>query len=171
MRLAKRKRPKRIDWPTAKIEYVTNAALTLADIATKYGVPEPATRKQAERNNWTEERAERGRILSQKVAEKSILDVVGELAKYNEQDLIAAKSLRALAGKRMQQANQGAALEPKDVRALAGAIESAQRIARLALGASTENTDTRITEIDSMTPTERRERIRQLHAELFPTVQ
>ena len=170
-KLLKRKQHKRIDWPAAKIEYVTNAALTLADIAAKYGTTMDATKQQCLRNNWVEERAERSRILSQKVTEKSILDIVGELAKYNEQDLIAAKSLRALAAKRMQSANQGQNLEPKDVRALAGAIESAQRIARLALGASTENTNTRITEIDNMTPDERRERIRQLHAELFPTVQ
>jgi homoaconitase/3-isopropylmalate dehydratase large subunit len=161
---------KRINWPAAKIEYVTNASLALADIAVKYGAKLGAVKAQALRKNWVEERAERSRILLQKVAEKATRAGIDELAAYNEQDILAAKSLRDLASKRMQQAQNGKPTA-QDLRCLAATVESAQRIARLALGASTENTDTRITEIDRMTPDERRERIRQLHAEIFPTVQ
>lgn len=122
---------------------------------------------RAGRENWTAERQAATAKLLQNVTEKTILDSAAELIRYNEQDLVAAKSLRALAAKKMQQAQQGT-LEARDLRSIAGAVESAQRIARLALGASTENTDTRISEVDRMTPEERRERIRQLHAELFP---
>jgi transposase-like protein len=129
--------PKRIDWPAAHAEYVNNAGLTYADIAAKYGINPSALRMRAGREQWTDQRQAAQAKLLQKVTEKTIHDTVAELAKYNEQDLIAAKALRSLAARQMQAGN----LEPKDVRALAGAIESAQRIARLALGASTENTE------------------------------
>jgi hypothetical protein len=87
------------------------------------------------------------------------------LTKYNEQDLVAAKAMRALVAKQMMKA-QDQELEPKDLRALSGALESAQRVARLALGASTQNTDSRtttVTEIERMTPDERAQHIRDLY--------
>lgn len=160
---------KRIDWPAAKNEYVNNAKLTYAEIAKKYRTTPGSVEQRAFREHWTAERAQRAKILFETVRDKSILDTVSELARYNEQDLAMAKVLRAAAARLIQDKDEE--LGPKDIRFLAGAVESAQRIARLALGASTENTDTRITEIDSMTPEQRRERIRQLHTELFPTVQ
>jgi hypothetical protein len=135
---ASKKLRKRIDWPAARAEYVNNAALTYAEVAEKYHAHVSNVRTRAARENWTGERTARTTFLLQKVAEKSTLDAVAELARYNEQDLMVAKALRSLAAKKMQQAQQGN-MEPRDIRALAGAIESAQRIARLALGASTEN--------------------------------
>lgn len=170
LKSAKSKPPKkRIDWPSARAEYVNNASLTYANIGQKYTVLETTVRKRASDENWTAERIARATALVQKATEKSILDSVAELTKYNEQDLIAAKSLRALAAKKMQQVQQGT-LEAKDLRALAGAVESAQRIARLALGASTENTDTRSTvilSIERMTPEARREHARTLYSQIF----
>jgi hypothetical protein len=168
-RLQKRRERKRIDWPAARAEYVTTASLTLADIAVKYGAQLGAVKQQALRNRWTEERAARSHFLWQKVAEKSLRDGVEELARYNEQDLQAAKALRALVAKKMQQVEQQGHIQARDLRSLAGAVESAQRIARLALGASTENTDTRISEAERMTPEERRNRINELHAQLVST--
>lgn len=161
---------KRIDWPAAKTEYINNAALTYADIAKKYGTKLGSVQAQAATNNWTEARAARSKLLQQRATEKSLTTAVDELAKYNEQDLLAAKALRSLIAKRMHEAQQ-TRIDARDLRSLAGAMESVQRVARLALGASTENADTRISEADRLTPEERRERIRQLHAELFPTVQ
>ena len=160
-------RNKRIDWPSARAEYVNNAALTYAEVAQKYGASPASVEKQAYRDNWTAERKARTQELSERVREKSIADTVSELTKYNEQDLVVAKNLRLIAARQMQQQN----LEPKDVRALAGAIESAQRVARLALGASTSNTDSRSTlvgEIERMTPEERRNHARGLYSQIFP---
>ena len=166
---AKPPHKKRIDWPAAKAEYVNNAALTCADIAKKYGAHEGNVRQRAARENWTAERSQKTAILLQKVTEKSVLDTVAELIKYNEQDLVAAKALRGIAARQMQNPS----LEPKDVRALAGALESAQRVARLALGASTANTDTRSTIIDrieQMSPEERRYHARDLYSQIFSDI-
>jgi hypothetical protein len=138
--------------------------LTLDDIAAKYRVKPGAVYAQAARDKWTDARNERAKILLEKVREKSVLNAVEELSQYNTEDLLAAKKIRVLAAKHMLNPK----IEPKDVRSLAGAVESAQRIARLALGASTENTETRMTEVERMTPQERREELRRLHAELFP---
>jgi hypothetical protein len=157
---------KRIDWPAAKIEYVTNAALTLDDIAKKYGATRDAVYQRSKREAWTGARAQRSQELSERVREKTLFNAVEELTHYNEQDLLAAKALRALVAKKLQAAQQSR-IEAKDLRALAVAVESAQRIARLALGAATATTETRISEIERMTPEERRERARQLHAQLF----
>jgi hypothetical protein len=68
-----------------------------------------------------------------------------ELAKYDESGLIAAKSIRAAAMRKLQEVQRAIEqqkelpLEPGEICSLASAVESAQRIARLALGASTEN--------------------------------
>ena len=151
---------------------MNNAALTYADIAAKYKTSPSSVEKRAFREKWTAERAERMKILSERVREKTITDTVSELTKYNEQDLIAAKAMRGLVAKQMKDAqDQQRRIEAKDLRALAGAMESAQRIARLALGASTTNTDSRntiINEIERLTPEERKDRARDLYSQIFP---
>jgi uncharacterized protein YjcR len=164
-------RRKGIDWPSARAEYVNNAGLTYGDIAAKYGCLEVTARKRGAEEGWTAERSARATALVQKVTEKATFDALGELTKYNEQDLIAAKAMRDLVGRQMQEAReQKRRILAKDLRALAGAMESAQRIARLALGASTANTDSRATiinEIERMTPEERAEHARSLYSRTF----
>ena len=72
---------------------------------------------------------------------------VQQLGRYNEQDLIVAKGLRAAALRKLQDAqtkliatpNSELKLECAEIRSLASAIESAQKVARPALGASIEN--------------------------------
>jgi hypothetical protein len=162
-----RMKRKRIDWLAARASYVNTAALTYADIAKRFGINPSALRMRAGRENWTAERQAATAKLLQNVTEKTIFDTAAELVRYNEQDLQAAKALRALVAKKIQHTQQQGHIEARDLRSLAGAVESAQRIARLALGASTENTDARISGAERLTPEERRNRINQLPAQLF----
>jgi hypothetical protein len=155
---------KRIDWVAAKADYVQNRSLLLCDIAAKYDTTLGTVTSQAHRDHWTEARIEHAKLVQQAAAKKSIADVVGELSRYNRQDLAVAKLLRTKAVRQLDRVDLG----PKDIRFLAGAIESAQRVARLALGAATENVESRVSAADQLTPEERRERLRQLHAQLFP---
>lgn len=67
-----------------------------------------------------------------------VLDHSKELSTYNQQDLFCAKALRATAARQLQSTSVHR-LICSDIRALAAAVESAQRIGRLALGASTSN--------------------------------
>lgn len=131
---------KRIDWVAAKIEYVNNPALRYEDIAQKYGTTEGTVRVRSHRESWTEARDARANLLQRNVTRKSMNAAAIELAKWNEQDLVVAKMGRILAGKQLKAANESTTpIAPKDLRMLMGALESAQRIARLALGASTTN--------------------------------
>jgi hypothetical protein len=153
-----------VDWKKARLTYINNAGMSYADVAAQHGCHKVTIQKRATRERWKEERERRAAFVHQKAAEKTVLSAVEELAQYNAADLQMAKALRSLAARRMSQGN----LEPKDLRAIAGAIESAQRVARLALGAATQVSDVTLTEADRMSVEERRERIRQLHKQLFP---
>lgn len=136
-----------VNWTKAKAEYV-NSSCTCAEIASKYGVKLGTVTARAGREDWTQDRAKRNSILLENAARKSILDTAQELVRYNERDLEIAKDLRAAVVRKLNDAQKQVAgnpdqplpLLPKDIRALAGALESVQRVARLALGASTENT-------------------------------
>lgn len=131
---------KRIDWVKAKIEYVNNPSVRFEDISDKYGAPMGTVQARAKRESWTDARAQRNVMLQQNATRKNVNVAAVELAKYNEQDLIVAKLGRALAAKKLKTAyDENTELPAKDLRMLMGAIESAQRIARLSLGASTSN--------------------------------
>jgi len=120
---------------------VNNAAMTYSDIAAKYGATDEAVRQRSVRENWPDERSKRSHALSLAVTQKSILNSVDELAKYNEQDIVIAKNLRTVAGRIIQSRHD--TLDPNELRSLSTAIVNAQRVARLALGASTENSNVR----------------------------
>ena len=57
-----------------------------------------------------------------------------DLAKFNADDLKMARAIRAKAAQMMQTATT-----PSQLQALAAAVDKAQKVGRLALGASTEN--------------------------------
>jgi transposase-like protein len=126
---------KRIDWPAVKSAYV-NGNETFAQVAVRHNLNANSLRRRAAREHWTTARAARADSLFEKVTERSVIDAAQELASYNAGDLRIAKELRDLVMQRLQ---NGSNLSPCDIRQLAGAIESVQRVARLSLGASTDN--------------------------------
>lgn len=129
---------KRIDWVSAKAAYVNSNVLTMQDIAEQYGSTPGTVSAMASRGKWTEDRAKRVHRLQENTTRKIITNVVDELARQNAADLDAAAKLRALILKKIA-ALKGEP-ESKDVRQLAGALESLQRVVHLALGAATELT-------------------------------
>ena len=137
---------RRIDWSAAKAAYVNDATLTLRQTAERYGASETAVHNRSAREGWTAARTLKAQTLVSQTTQRAIDDAAVELGKWNEQDLLLAKALRAQVGKKLQAASKlqaadsTATMESRDIRALALAAEAAQRIARLALGASTENT-------------------------------
>jgi hypothetical protein len=138
---------RRIDWSAAKAAYVNDSTLTLRQIAERYGASETAVHNRSSREQWTQARTQKAQMLFSQATQRAIDVAADELSKWNEQDLLLAKALRAQVGKKLQaasklQADEATAtttMESRDIRSLALAAESAQRIARLALGASTEN--------------------------------
>ena len=131
---------KRIDWAQAKADYVNHSGLTLDDIAQKYGVLPNTVKARASRENWTAAREAKSQMLLAATTRNAINASAQELATFNERDLAVAKAVRAMAVRKLQQDQSGKQLTCADIRQIASAVESAQRIARLALGATTENT-------------------------------
>ena len=117
---------KRIDWPAVKSAYV-NGNETFAQVAARHNLNANSLRQRAAREHWTAARAARADSLLEKVTERSVIDAAQELASYNAGDLLIAKELRDLVMQRLQKVRN---LSPCDIRQLAGAIESVQRVAR-----------------------------------------
>ncbi len=137
-----------VDWTAARTEYVNDPTLMLWQIAERYGARARLlfTLACATAEQWTHARAQKGQTLVSQTTQRAIDVAAVELSKWNEQDLLLAKALRTQVGKKLQAASKRqavdatATMESRDIRALALAAEAAQRIARLALGASTEKT-------------------------------
>jgi hypothetical protein len=121
------------DWAALKAEYVSTTCV-YEELARKYKVHPATLRRRAGKEQWRAARKRKQDLLLAETTNRSVINQAGELAKCNEQDLMLVKELRSLVTRQMQAER----LTPQDVRSLAGAIESAQRVARLALGASTE---------------------------------
>lgn len=127
------------NWQAAENEYI-HGSFTYGEIARRYGVNEPAVRQYARRHDWKKKR----RDLSQNVAENAqaiaIERRVNQLTQLNQDDIKISQAIRAQIAKVLSKAAiEDKTLTPAELRSLTGAHESAQRVVRLALGASTEN--------------------------------
>jgi hypothetical protein len=121
------------DWTAIKLAYI-NSSKTLREVAEEFGVKAPGVFTRAAKENW---QAERKQIQDEtsKIVNESLKDLrVSELAMYNAADLDAAKEIRNKALQMME-----AATGPHELKAIAGAIDTASKVARLALGVATEN--------------------------------
>lgn len=121
------------DWAALKVEYV-NSSLQYKELADKHGLKEGTVRQRANREKWAEERNALSRAVTQTAQSKLTEDRTDELTKFNEDDLKMARAIRAKAARLMSND-----LSAQELRALAGAVDVAQKVGRLALGASTEN--------------------------------
>lgn len=127
------------DWDKLTLEFIASG-LTIEDFAMVKKIPLGTVNKAASRYKWVEKRSETGKKTVEKSLEVVSDDRAAQLAEQNQKDLTAAALLRD----KIMQMVQGGDLETKDVRALAGSLKDVQAVVRLALGASTENTDMNI---------------------------
>ena len=121
------------DWPALKLEFV-NGSETLGEVAERHGLKSAAVRKRAEREGWQAARHTASHVVTQAASERLLTSRADELAKFNDDDIRLAHALKARAEELM-----AGNLSPNDLRALAGVMDTAQKVGRLALGASTEN--------------------------------
>lgn len=125
------------DWNALELEFV-NGAMTYGELAQKHGLKEGTVRQRANRNEWVEKRNALSQSVTSKAQENLSEKRVDELTQFNQDDLKVAVALREQISKAIL--IKGEELSPQELRALAGAHEAAQRVGRLALGATTENT-------------------------------
>lgn len=124
------------DWPALKLEYI-NSTLSLRELADRHGIKAAGVMARAVKEGWDAARKQKQAELSAKAQERLDSTRADELAQFNEDDLKMARAIRARAARMMQIAND---LSANELRALAAAADTAQKIGRLALGAETART-------------------------------
>lgn len=121
------------DWSPIEQEFV-HGSMSLADLAATHGISDSTMRSRAHRCEWQRKRDELQQIATAKADAEMVDRRADELAKFNENDLKMAKAIRAKAAQLLNSVGS-----PQDLRSLASALDTAQRVGRLALGATTEN--------------------------------
>lgn len=125
----------KVDWDAVKYDYIFNS-VTFVELAKKYGVSETAIRKQSSRNNWPVEKQQASDKVQKSAYDKMEENRATQLATWNDEDIRLARAMR---GRAAQMMVESANLDANTLRAIASVADTAQKIARLAFGVSTEN--------------------------------
>lgn len=122
------------DWTKLRAEFI-HGTMTMRELAKTHGINSSGVMRRAANEGWDAARKQESAKVS-KAANQALGDYrASELSKFNDDDLKVARAIRAKAANMIN-----GDLSPKDLKALAGAFDTAQKIGRLALGAATENT-------------------------------
>ena len=124
------------DWVKLRAEYITSS-ITLRDLAAKHSIKASGVMRRAANEKWEAERKHEAAKVSKAVIEASASVRAAELDKFNADDLRMARAIRAKAAQMMTTVTS-----PQDLRALASAVDAAQKVGRLALGANTASNET-----------------------------
>lgn len=142
-----------------RAEFV-DGMMTVADLARAHGLPEKRVQDVASRQGWLDKREENARrreAIAKKAEEKAMTDAAENAAHERVQAREDAnRRHRELAGaingeiaRAIKAARQaGEPTSASNIRALAGALESAQRVERLALGMNTETLAAQVQTVD-----------------------
>lgn len=132
-----------INWEAARFGYISNHTMTLAEVAEKYHAAPATVWRRSGQEGWKEQRKAASEKLIEKVRERTTLSQSEELAHCNEDDLRIAALFKARVEARVEaRLKQATDIPDHAMRSLEAVAEGAQRIARLALGVSTENLHT-----------------------------
>jgi GAF domain-containing protein len=129
------------EWNALRLKFV-NGTMTLEELALENGIKPGTMRQYAARNGWREERDVLTKNVAEVVARDTTATRIKELSDFNDRDLQVARALRSQVAAHLTKAQQDkATISPNDLNRLAQAAERAQKMGRLALGVSTENTE------------------------------
>jgi hypothetical protein len=150
----KRGRPERsgapyeIDWDAAKLEFVTSHC-TLETISEKFNIPRTSVARHSRQENWKGLREEYRAKFQDSVIAAKVDNAVDRIKVWNEETLIHAGLLREAAQRMIQYPVKEAGgkvvwryhdkLPANSLTAAAAAYVASDKLARLALGASTDN--------------------------------
>ena len=135
----------RPDWSAIKVEYI-NGTMSQRELATAHDINAAGLMARANKEKWEDERKRSQAEVSKIAHDKLTEGRIDELTQFNADDLEMAKAIRNRAVTLMETTG---ALTPTELRSLASAADTAQKIGRLALGAETAKT---ITENHNFTP-------------------
>ena len=129
------------DWDKLRAEYISTS-ISIRELAQKHRCSEDALEKRAGRDSWSEARRKMSAEVQAKADAELAEKRVKELAEFNEQDINIAKAIKTHIAKHLNKAKaNNEPLSIRELKLLAGASESAQKIGRLALGVSTNNNE------------------------------
>jgi len=130
------------DWTAIRLAYI-NSDKGAEELARDFGVTAESIRQRVSRHKWNADRRSVTETVTKTVTEAVTRDKIDALTAANEANIKVAKALRGAVGKRLFDAQQSLidALSPQEMSALARTLEITQKVERLALGASTENTE------------------------------
>jgi uncharacterized protein YjcR len=146
-----KKRPalqRQIDWAVIKTEYVTSLC-TYHQLAEKYGVSTHAVEQRGHRGQWRQERQFLSDSIQAEAEEIERKSRLKQLLEMNKRDISLAESMKSIVSVTLTASVKkdkdgkiiGTNLTPQNIASLSNAVASAQRVARLAIDASTENTE------------------------------
>ena len=129
------------DWTAIKFQFI-QSNVSVADLSRQFGIKEDTIWKRVTRGHWAELRVEAEQKAYADAAASHSKDRVRDLTQFNQDDLTIARTLRNRVAKRLRTKNEAGdelPLTAGELRMLAATAEAAQRMGRLALGASTDN--------------------------------
>ena len=120
------------DWESIKQAYI-GSKQTAPEIAKIFGLSASAVEKKCAKEGWTEERKKLALEHEHRALNRHHINYsrLSAIKNFCEADLKVAKEIRDKISKALSKDED---LDPKDLRALASAHESAQRVGRIALG-------------------------------------
>lgn len=124
------------DWTALRLEYI-HGSMSMRELAESHKIKPAGVMSRAAKEQWEAERKQ-----SQAKTSSDANALLGDertkrLAKFNDDDAKIAEALKGRAAAMMKDQTLGAT----ELRALSGVFDTAQKIGRLALGASTENSE------------------------------
>jgi hypothetical protein len=131
------------EWNAYRTQYITSN-ITYDKLAKEHKLDPQLLRKRASREQWGVKRKEFGEALTREVGAQVVEVSKEALVEWNEDILVDAKRLKEAARRLFMKLENGKWTHRKDVAygalgAAASAMMNADRIARLAMGASTDN--------------------------------
>lgn len=134
------------DWEAMRLKFVTTK-MSFAALAREFKVPDDVIRKHARRGEWEKERTEYIENLGKHVKEQTTKEKVDFLTKWNDETLVEAQRLREAARRQFMRPMANGEwrfnkhISASAIQAAAAANVSADKLVRLALGVSTDNTN------------------------------
>jgi hypothetical protein len=132
------------DWTALRVEYV-HSSITMRELADKHSIKAAGVMRRAANEGWDAERKQESAKVIMASGAAAADNRIDELIKFNQDDIKVARAIRSKAAQMLNEADTPAAL-----RSLASAFDTAQKIGRLALGASTENSNVSTRALDPL---------------------
>jgi len=135
-----------VDWDAARLRFVTGGkSVTYVVIGREFGVDDKLVSKRAKREGWKGEREEYVAKLDAEVKDSKLILDAARLKSWNEDTLRHAELLREAAQRQFMYMLANGTwrfiknCSAKGIQAAASAHVTADKLARLALGAATEH--------------------------------